>query len=345
MVSLNVNGLTASKLITVLGYLKSKEPGAPMAFALQETHETIPGGISVGVVEGCVIIRAAEEVQPVGCRQSRGVAIVLGPMATRAWRASAGRVISSSPRHVVVSFRLHARSWGLASAYGPHGSGPAEVQQRQDFIGALSGAVEALPRKAIWLCGGDLNACVGAANRSKVTLADRQLWKHYRKPVGQYGLARRTAAGDVFLDWLSSANLCLTNTFFHQPRSDGGNVGTWRHPSSRDWYQLDYFIASTDTRVRYIVDSGKYDRYSVLSDHAPIAVKLKVPCPGHLSGGRQRGSASARAIGDPGADLRSLRWPETAAGRPRLCPGSRGLRKTRTGMRRAATPWTPGASL
>ena len=313
MVSLNVNGLTASKLITVLGHLKSKEPGAPMAFTLQETHETIPDGVSVGVVEGCVIIRAAEAVQPVGCRQSRGVAIVLGPMATRAWRASAGRVVSSSPRHVVVSFRLHARSWGLASAYGPHGSGPAEVQQRQDFIGALSGAVEALPRKAIWLCGGDLNACVGAANRSKVTLADRQLWKHYRKPVGQYGLARRTAAGDVFLDWLSSANLCLTNTFFHQPRSDGGNVGTWRHPASREWYQLDYFIASTDTRVRYIVDSGKYDRYSVLSDHAPIAVKLKVPCPGHLSGGRQRGSASARAIGDPGADLRSLRWPETAA--------------------------------
>ena len=120
-------------------------------------------------------------------------------------------------------------------------------------------------------------------------------------------------AAHMFLDWLSSANLCLANTFFHQPRSDGGNVGTWRHPASRDWYQLDYFIASTDTRVRYIVDSGKYDRYSVLSDHAPIAVKLKVPCPGHLSGGRQRGSASARAIGDPGADLRSLRWPETAA--------------------------------
>merc|ERR1712185_148399 len=56
-----------------------------MAFTLQETHETIPDGVSVGVVEGCVIIRAAEAVQPVGCRQSRGVAIVLGPMATRAW--------------------------------------------------------------------------------------------------------------------------------------------------------------------------------------------------------------------------------------------------------------------
>ena len=78
MVSLNVNGLTASKLITVLGHLKSKEPGAPMAFALQETHETIPDGISVGDPEGCVITRAAEAVQPVGCRQSRGVAIVLG---------------------------------------------------------------------------------------------------------------------------------------------------------------------------------------------------------------------------------------------------------------------------
>ena len=74
--------------------------------------------------------------------------------------------------------------------------------------------------KAIWLCGGDLNACVGAANRSKVTLADRQLWKHYRKPVGQYGLARRTAAGDMFLDWLSSANLCLGESW-ETSRSEG----------------------------------------------------------------------------------------------------------------------------
>ena len=55
--------LVLSCLLTVLGHLKSKEPGAPMAFALQETHGTIAGGISVGVVEGCVIIRAAEEVQ------------------------------------------------------------------------------------------------------------------------------------------------------------------------------------------------------------------------------------------------------------------------------------------
>ena len=52
MVSLNVNGLTASKLITVLGHLKSKEPGAPMAFALQETHETITHLSGPGVWAG-----------------------------------------------------------------------------------------------------------------------------------------------------------------------------------------------------------------------------------------------------------------------------------------------------
>ena len=30
------------------------------------------------------------------------------------------------------------------------------------------------------------------------------------------------------------------------------------------------------------------------------------------AGGRQSNSASAQTTGDPGADLRSLRWPETA---------------------------------
>ena len=30
------------------------------------------------------------------------------------------------------------------------------------------------------------------------------------------------------------------------------------------------------------------------------------------AGGRQSSSASAQTTGDPGADLRSLRWPETA---------------------------------
>ena len=164
VVSLNVNGLTPEKLVTVLGYLKSRKPGAPMAFVLQETHDTIPSGSLVEWKGGCVIIRAAEKVKPVGIRQSRGVAIVLGPVASRAWRDSKGVVLSHDPRHVLASFRMHGRRWALASAYAPDGTGSMEVQERQRLIGVLSRAFEALPKKVILLCGADLNASVGTAS-------------------------------------------------------------------------------------------------------------------------------------------------------------------------------------
>ena len=44
----------------------------------------------------------------------------------------------------------------------------------------------------------------------------------------------------------------------------------------------------------------------------PVCIERLTPHAWDSAGGRQSSSASARTTGDPGADLRSLRWPETA---------------------------------
>ena len=44
----------------------------------------------------------------------------------------------------------------------------------------------------------------------------------------------------------------------------------------------------------------------------PVCIERLEPHAWDSAGGRQSSSASAQTTGDPGADLRSLRWPETA---------------------------------
>ena len=289
LVSMNIRGLDNEdvKLAEVVGMLTSGESTAPLAFALQETWhtETSPCGWSMVTRTGCTVIKTGEAWRPQRGRQRNGVALVLGPAASKAWRALPAdkrKPIFSGPRHLAIELTLGGRTWRLGSAYAPDSSKPD--LEYLEFLAQLGGYAKGGDPRKLLLVGMDGNASVGRSSRRQVN-AQLPLGGAGRQPIGGCGFKRLNKRGEMLLNFLADGDLCLANTFFQ--RSGPRNVGTFRQTNG-SLHQIDYWLTNHFTRVSFVTDCGKENRWvPQRSDHEPVRITLRVRRPRHHSAGQR----------------------------------------------------------
>lgn len=77
------------------------------------------------------------------------------------------------------------------------------------------------------IIAGDLNARVGS---------DNTLWKDV---MGRHGVGKENGNGHLLLEFCTEMNLKIVNTL---PYLKTKFKTTWKHPRSKEWHVLDYFI-------------------------------------------------------------------------------------------------------
>ncbi len=83
------------------------------------------------------------------------------------------------------------------------------------------------------------------------------------------------SAGRELHDLLDSKRLCSAATFFAKPV-----YGTWRHPRSKNRFQLDHVLipcmSSSRDDLSRVRDAGIYNQGTVESDHASLQITLRI---------------------------------------------------------------------
>nr|VZI26891.1 unnamed protein product [Spirometra erinaceieuropaei] len=120
--------------------------------------------------------------------------------------------------------------WGgkfatIISAYAPTMNNPDAV--RDKFYEDLHALLATVSKADKLIVLGDFNARVGT---------DHTAW---RGVLGPHGLRGSNDNGLLLLRTCAEHRLILTSTFFCLPERE---KATWRHPRSRQWHLLDYFV-------------------------------------------------------------------------------------------------------
>ena len=111
-------------------------------------------------------------------------------------------------------------------------------------------------RKRI-VIGGDFNASIGRGGER-------------RGVCGKYGLGRGNEAGRDLVDWCEEMGMAHVNSFMRYKRR-----GTWRHPATGRWHELDGFLVRGGERQRMVRRVWTRDERE-LSDHRPVCMRLNV---------------------------------------------------------------------
>ena len=127
----------------------------------------------------------------------------------------------------ILSMRLKTSS-GYATfvcCYAPTMS--AEIDLKDRFYSQLDDTINKIPPSDDLFLLGDFNARVGDENC---------LWPEV---LGSHGIGKMNENGQRLLEFCSHHHLCITNTFFENKPI---HKGTWRHPRSKTWHQIDFTI-------------------------------------------------------------------------------------------------------
>ena len=132
-------------------------------------------------------------------RIGKGVAILFGPQATKAWRASGERILRYGERIVAVQFELkvkrkthHVR---IVSAYAPH-SGYSQ-SEREEYLSQLDTCISDCSSFERLIIGTDTNASIGIRNSND--LEDRVR--------GPYGIEYKNECGHSLYQLLAMQEL------------------------------------------------------------------------------------------------------------------------------------------
>ena len=100
-------------------------------------------------------------------------------------------------------------------------------EDKDAFYRLLSTTIDRVPAADKLIVLGDFNARVGKD------------FSTYEGVIGKHGKGNTNANGDLLLSLCTQRELCITNTFFHQPDK---NFFSWMHPRSKRWHLLDYVL-------------------------------------------------------------------------------------------------------
>lgn len=197
-------------------------------------------------------------------RIGKGVAILLGPQATKAWRASGERTLRYGERIVAVQFELkvkrkthHVR---IVSAYAPHSGYPQNV--REEYLSQLEACVNDCSSFERLIIGTDTNASIGIRNSND--LVDRVR--------GPYGIEYENECGRSLYQLLAMQELCLPTTFFKAKKKRAKH--TWRGIRTRKPFQIDHIIVKRSDLKR--VRSARTYNRGVDSDHRAILIQYQL---------------------------------------------------------------------
>ena len=85
-------------------------------------------------------------------------------------------------------------------------------------------------------CLGDFNVRVGRRVESN------DVWKAVR---GRHGIGICNEVGEHFLEFCSTNNLTIMNTWFKKPEA---HLATWMHPATKQMHMIDYIMMRSDQR-------------------------------------------------------------------------------------------------
>ena len=146
----------------------------------------------------------------------------------------------------------------LISAYAP--TLDAENVTKDRFYEDLHSTLASIPdREEVFLLG-DFNARVGA---------DHENW-----PIclGRFGIGKLNGNGQRLLEFCSTNDLSITNTFYNG--KDHHKV-SWRHPRSKHWHQIDFIIVKKK-HLNSVKITRSYHSADCNTDHTLVVSKTKV---------------------------------------------------------------------
>ena len=143
----------------------------------------------------------------------------------------------------------------LTAVYQPVSPNDMEIDE---YRKQLETAISYRKKDEMLLIGGDHNAQIGKQDN-----------KGKERTLGKFGLRANSEAGDDVVEWAENKNLYIVDTYFRKI-----NRGTWCHPRTGKWYELDYFLAKIHRNL--IIKDMKVVREDRWSDHRPKMIKSEL---------------------------------------------------------------------
>ena len=191
---------------------------------------------------------------------SGAVAIVLRKALALCWEAG-GRQFSSlesTDRLLAIQMHIHETSLALVANYTP---AAAKVGDRRQHYSHARSLHAKLSQYDLQLWGGDFNGHI-AANSPEPNCV-----------VGPYGLGSTdtTMGGRVLQEFLRTTDLAHVDS--HRRCR---NRGTWRHPHTHTWYEIDAFLILS--KSLHLVNPGLHC-YPGVADHWAKEISLHLGNP------------------------------------------------------------------
>ena len=141
----------------------------------------------------------------------------------------------------------------LIAVYQPVSPNDVEIDE---YRKQLETAISCRKKDEMLLIGGDHNAQIGKQDNTGK-----------ERTPGKFGLRANPEAGDEVVEWAENNNLYIVDTYLRK-----NNRGTWCHPRTGNWYELDYFLAKRHRNL--IIKDMKVVREDRWSDHRPKMIKV-----------------------------------------------------------------------
>ena len=122
----------------------------------------------------------------------------------------------------------------VVSAYAPTAKAPPNVKDK--FFEELQDTLDGVPTDDILILLGDFNVRVGRRVESN------DVWKAVRV---RHGIGICNEVGEHFLEFCSTNNLTIMNTWFKKPEA---HLATWMHPATKQMHMIDYIMMRSDQR-------------------------------------------------------------------------------------------------
>ena len=184
-----------------------------------------------------------------------GVAIVLNPVMTKAWKESGKQVNYASSRVMSINFGLGNDNYRVIAVYAP--TFKAEDAAKDMFSNSVSTELCKAARSDTVICLGDWNARVGTSDET------------WQEVLGPYGNPERNENGLRLLEMCTTHRLRVMNTFFKHKHYD-----TWYHNRYKTWHTLDHILVSQNCQKKVLDVKVRLDA-NWDTDHRLVEAKIR----------------------------------------------------------------------
>ena len=164
-----------------------------------------------------------------------------------------------SDRVMKVTLKINGQLCTILGIYAP--TNTQNMQTKLDFYSLLDTTIQTVPKNhRLFICG-DFNARVGKSRKHE---------SQWHKILGNYGTGSQNENGLLLLESCTKHNLRICNTFFKRKIR-----GTWQHPRSKKWHQLDHILCrNSDSHNNMVcfVDSTA----ECWTDHQMVILKQNI---------------------------------------------------------------------